>query len=297
MVRVRVPATTANFGPGFDCLGAAIGLYNYIDMEFWHKPEIEVIGEGQDEIIRDETNLVYRAAMRVLDEAGLNKPLRIKLENDIPLARGLGSSAACIAGGMMAANELADGFFSIGKIVDLATGMEGHPDNVVPALTGGFSVCLLHEGKVIYRSFPMPDNLRFVTAIPHFKLETVKARKVLPQEVPLSDAVFNLSRAALMVAAFSRGDFNDLGVFCQDKLHQPYRSRLIPGMEEIIDTAPQKGALGCFLSGAGPAIICLAHEEQAPVLGKSMVKAFSDEGIESVCRILAPDGEGVKILL
>jgi len=296
MVRVRVPATTANFGPGFDCIGAALGLYNYIEMEFWHEPEIEVIGEGQGEIIRDETNLVYRAAKRVLAEAGLNKPLRIKLENNIPLARGLGSSAACIAGGMMAANKLAAGLLPIGKIVDFATEMEGHPDNVVPALTGGFSVCLLHEGKVIYRSFPIPDNLRFVAAIPRFKLETVKARKVLPQEVPLSDAVFNLSRSALMVAAFSRGDFSDMAVFCQDKLHQPYRSKLIPGMEKIIDTAPQKGALGCFLSGAGPAVICLAYEKQAPILGKSMVEAFSEEGIESVYRILTPDGEGAKIL-
>ncbi|AYO30386.1 homoserine kinase [Biomaibacter acetigenes] len=296
MVRVRVPATTANFGPGFDCIGAALGLYNYIEMEFWPRPVVEVIGEGQGELIRDESNLVYRAATRVLSEAGVNKALRIKLENNIPLARGLGSSAACIAGGMMAANRLLGGPVPFDRIINLATEMEGHPDNVVPALIGGFSISILHEGKVIYRSFPMPDNLRFVAAIPRFHLETVKARKVLPREVPLSDAVFNLSRSALMVAAFCRGDFTDIEVFCQDKLHQPYRSQLIPGMEKVIKMATQKGALGCFLSGAGPAVICLAYEKQAPILGESMVEIFLDEGIESEYKILTPDGEGTIFL-
>lgn len=296
MVRVRVPATTANFGPGFDCLGAALGLYNFIEMEFWHKPEIEVTGEGRDEIKRDKTNLVYRAAEKVLSEAGLNRPLRIKLENNIPLARGLGSSAACIAGGMVAANELMHRHFSIDKIIDIATGMEGHPDNVVPALVGGFSVCLLHDGKVIYRSFPIPGDLRFIAAIPHFQLETVKARKVLPQEVPLSDAVFNLSRAALMVAAFCSGDFKDFAVFCQDKLHQPYRSTLIPGLEKIIKTVSQQGALGCFLSGAGPTVICISYEDKADILGEIMAKAFSDEGIEAEYKILIPDDKGTCLL-
>ncbi|MCR4430090.1 MAG: homoserine kinase [Tepidanaerobacteraceae bacterium] len=296
MVRVRVPATTANIGPGFDCLGAALGLYNYIEMEFWDKPEIEVMGEGRNEIIRDETNLVYLAAEKVLSEAGLKKPLRIKLENNIPLARGLGSSAACIAGGMLAANELICRHFSTDRIIDMATGMEGHPDNVVPALVGGFSICMLHEGKVIYRNLPIPENLRFIAAIPRFQLETVRARKVLPKEIPLSDAVFNLSRTALMVSAFCSGNFEDFAVFCQDKLHQPYRSTLIPGLEKMIETVARQGALGCFLSGAGPTVICISNEDKADFFGKIMVKTFSDEGVESEYKILMPDQKGTCLL-
>lgn len=295
MVRVRVPATTANFGPGFDCVGAAIGLYNYIEMEFWDKPEIEVTGEGCIEIKKDKTNLVYRAAEKILSEAGVNKPIRIRLENNIPLARGLGSSAACIVGGMLAANGLICQHFSPERIIHMATRMEGHPDNVVPALTGGFSVCLMHEDEVIFRKFPIPDNLRFIAAIPNFQLETVKARKVLPQEVTLSDAVFNLSRTALMVASFCSGDFRDFTVFCQDKLHQPYRSQLIPGMERIIKTVAHH-ALGCFLSGAGPTVICISYEDKAAFLGEVMVKSFSAEGIEAYYKILIPDNKGACIV-
>ncbi|WP_422444283.1 homoserine kinase [Thermoanaerobacterium sp. DL9XJH110] len=295
MVRVRVPATTANFGPGFDCIGAAMGLYNYIDMEFSSSTEVIVSGEGEMEISRDETNLVYRAARRVFDEVGIDRPVKITLENNIPIARGLGSSAACIGGGMMAANRLAGDLLSFEKILNMAAEMEGHPDNVVPALIGGFTLSLKCGPRVIYKSFCIPCELRFVVGIPNFHLKTEDARRVLPKTVDFEDAVFNIGRAALLVAAVSKGDFLDLNIFCQDRLHQPYRSALIPGMEEIIKIAPEKGALACFLSGAGPAVVSIAFQNRAEELGKDMVGIFKEKGIEADYKVIPPSNEGIKI--
>ena len=153
MVRVKVPATTANFGSGFDCLGAALGLYNYIEMDFAKTDEIEVMGEGEKTVEKNKTNLVYKAASRVFDEVGISKPIKISLENNIPIARGLGSSAACIAGGLVAANQILGEPLPFSRIVELATQMEGHPDNVVPALFGGFTISMVYEGKEIYKRF------------------------------------------------------------------------------------------------------------------------------------------------
>lgn len=296
MIRVRVPATTANLGPGFDCLGAALGFYNYIEMEFSQHPKITVVGEGRDEIVKDESNLVYKAASKILREAGINRALNIKLENHIPLARGLGSSAACIVGGMMAANRLCGDLFPLEKIMGLAAKMEGHPDNVVPALVGGFSCSIWNEDRVIYKSFPIPSKMKFVVAIPHFHLETKKAREVLPKTIPFSDAVFNISRTAMMVACFCSGDFSSLDIASRDKMHQHYRAPLIPGMKEILEILPHKGALGCFLSGAGPSVIGITFGDKAALVGESMIKAFERNNVKADYKIISPDNVGVMFL-
>jgi homoserine kinase len=296
MVAVQVPATTANIGPGFDCIGAALGLYNYIEMDFAQNPEIYVLGEGADIIEKDETNLVYKAAQAVLTELEINKPLKITLNNNIPLARGLGSSAACIAGGMMAANRLAGDKLSFEKIIELATKMEGHPDNIVPALAGGFTLSIFDDDKVIYRKFSISEKIRFVVGIPRFQLKTSDTRKVLPGKVDFKDAVFNLSRAALLAASIFQENYTDLELICKDRLHQPYRSNLVPGMNEIIDTAVEKGALACFLSGAGPSVACFALEDKAENVGKYMVEVFSKENIEADYKVLLPSQEGVQFI-
>jgi len=296
MVRVQVPATTANFGPGFDCLGASLGLYNYIEMGFSDKPEVYVKGEGAGEIPEDETNLVYQAACQVLKRANIDRPLKIVLENNIPMARGLGSSAACIAGGLMAANHLVGEVLDNSELVQIGTEMEGHPDNVVPAMFGGFCLSMVHENKVIYKTFPVPYWLRFVVCIPDFKLKTEDARKVLPKTVKFEDAVFNTSHTAMLVAAMAQGDLTNMNVFCQDRLHQPYRSNLIPGMEKVLQVVTEKGAFAGFLSGSGPAVICLTLKERAEALGQHMVDIFAQEGIKSHYMVLSSDSKGVRFL-
>lgn len=296
MVRVKVPATTANFGPGFDCLGASLGLYNYIDMEFSDDPKVYVKGEGVEEIPLDETNLVYQAAAKVLKRADINKDLKIVLENHIPLARGLGSSAACIVGGLMAANHLIGDIFENSELLEIATEMEGHPDNVVPAAYGGFCLSMIYENKIIYKTFPMPFWLKFVVCIPDFELKTEDARKILPEEINFKDAVFNISRTAMLVAAMAQGDLSNMDIFCQDRLHQPFRSQLIPGMEKILATVREKGAFAGFLSGSGPTVVCLTLRERADALGEHMVDIFSRAGIKSCYKVLSSDSEGVKFL-
>ncbi|HQE04960.1 MAG TPA: homoserine kinase [Tepidanaerobacteraceae bacterium] len=296
MVKVQVPATTANFGPGFDCLGASLGMYNFIDMEFSDKPEVYVKGEGAENISLDESNLVYQAASKVLERANVNRPLKIVLENHIPIARGLGSSAACIAGGLMAANHLVGDVLDTGELVQIGTEMEGHPDNIVPAMFGGFCLSMIHENKVIYKTFPVPFWLRFVVCIPEFELKTEDARKVLPKTVKFEDAVFNTCHTAMLVAAMAQGDLTNINVFCQDRLHQPYRSHLIPGMDKILETVTEKGAFAGFLSGSGPTVVCLTLKERAEALGQHMVDIFAQEGIKSHYKVLLSDSKGVRFL-
>ncbi|TYP54910.1 homoserine kinase [Thermosediminibacter litoriperuensis] len=296
MVRVQVPATIANFGPGFDCIGAAVRLYNYIEVEFFSLPKVHVTGEGSNVLPLNEKNLVYRAARTVLEKLNVRKNLYIKLENHIPLARGLGSSAACIAGGMMAANRLLGDPLSREEIIRLATEMEGHPDNVVAAINGGFTLSMLSERGVIYKKLLLPEDLRFVIAVPDFELKTEDARRVIPKRVKLRDAVFNISRVALLVAGIAQGDFSHMDVLSKDMLHQPYRSSLIPGMREILKNAPEKGMLACFLSGAGPSIAGLVYENKAEEAGRFMVEAFRRKNISARYLVLELCREGLSFI-
>lgn len=296
MVRVQIPATTANFGPGFDCIGAALGLYNYIEMGFAEKAEIIVQGEGEGNIAPDETNLVYTAAEKVLQLAKMKKPLKIVLENNIPLSRGLGSSAACIAGGIVAANRLVGDILSLDEMIRLATKMEGHPDNVVPALVGGFCLSTIHENRVIYKRLSIPPWLKFVVCVPDFHVKTQEARQVLPKTISFEDAVFNISRCAMLVASIALGEISDMNLFFEDRLHQPYRSHLIPGLDTILKTAKEKGAFASFLSGAGPSIVCLTLLERSKAVGQYMVDVLNDSGVKADYKVLSPSLEGAKIL-
>jgi homoserine kinase len=294
MCRVRVPATTANIGPGFDCLGFALNLYNYIEMDFSIRPNVEVFGEGRDYIAKDETNLVYRAARRVLELVGDNRPLSIALNNNIPIARGLGSSAACVAGGMMAANRLIKDCIPLKKLMQMAVEMEGHPDNVVPALIGGFCISMANNKKIIYRKIEPAKHLKFVVGIPEFHLKTEAARSALPSTVSLKDAVFNIGRTAMLVASFCTEDMTEIDDCFKDKLHQPYRSPLVPGMEEIINYAYDKGAIGCFLSGAGPSVIGITNEQNAEELGSYICGVFDKNGVRATYKVLSSCNEGVE---
>lgn len=256
MVRISVPASSANMGAGFDCMGIALTIRNVVEMELWDR--IEITNKMGLEVECDESNLIYQCAKRVFDIVG--KPLsglKISEESNIPMTRGLGSSSACTVAGVAGANCLLGSPLSEDDMINLAATIEGHPDNTTPAIRGGFVAALLENGKVWQVRVPISHRLRFCAFIPEFELKTEKARAVLPREIPFSDAVFNLSRAALFAGSLVAGELHNIGVAVQDRLHQPYRFGLIPDGERVIEEIGKTGALGAYISGAGPSIVAL----------------------------------------
>jgi homoserine kinase len=261
MIDVKVPATSANIGPGFDCLGIALNMYNHFYVE---ETDGGLSISGCEEIFRNETNLFYISMKKCFEKIGCIdkiKGLNIRIETDIPVSRGLGSSASCIVGGILAANEIGKGNLPIDVMLELASEIEGHPDNVTPALLGGMTVSVSEGGRVYYQKVNLPKGIRFCSIIPDFTLSTKDARSVLPDYIPRQDGIFNIARVSLLISALSNGDLDLIKIACMDKLHQPYRESLIPGYGEIIDECRNLNCLGVFLSGAGPTIMTLIREE------------------------------------
>lgn len=296
-VRVEVPATTANLGPGFDCMGAAVSLFNTFEVHFAQEPEVVVLGEYAEGLPSTPENLVYRIAASVLERFGVRRPLAVRSECNIPPARGLGSSASCVVGGILAANELLGKPLDSDRLLRLAASMEGHPDNIVPAILGGLTFAAMEGDTVLHKRMDLPPGVVFAVAIPGFQLSTKAAREVLPSEVPVKDATFNLSRAAMMAVCFAQGDLSMLNVLCKDRLHQPYRAKLIPGFAEILNGAYDHGALACYLSGAGPSVACLVKDDAARAVGEYMVSVFERHGIGASWRALEPCSSGARILV
>lgn len=292
-MKIRVPATSANLGPGFDTLGMAFDLYNTVEMEFRQSGLlIEVEGLGKEVIPTDESNIIYQSAQKVFRLAGKQvSGLYLKLTNEIPLSRGLGSSAAAIVGGVVAANHLSEADLNLQTLLQIASDIEGHPDNVVPAMLGGFTIAGMEQGNVRYVRLDPLAKLKAVVAVPAFTLATHKSRRVLPSQVPLQDAVFNISRTAFLVTALSLGHLQLLGMAMEDKLHQPYRCKLIPGMEEVWQAAKDAGALSAALSGAGPCVIAFTVNNTTQV-GEAMQRAFLKHNIQSDILVLSPDCSG-----
>ncbi|HQA47351.1 MAG TPA: homoserine kinase [Bacillota bacterium] len=275
MYRVKVPATSANMGPGFDCMGVALDIYNTVAAE--EIPEglvIENHGRDAGLIGKDDSNLIYKAMKTVFEKVGyIPAGLKITSYNEIPVARGLGSSAASTAAGLILANAMTGETLSLEEIIRLGTALEGHPDNIVPALIGGMTLSYSQDtSSVGYIKVDFPENLRMLVMVPDFMLSTTKARMVLPQQVELGNAVFNISRAALMVAALTAGKLEHLKYAVQDRLHQPYREKLIPGMQEVFEQAYNAGARGVFLSGAGSTIVAMVDADNSDFL--SRLRAF-----------------------
>lgn len=267
-VKIKVPATSANMGSGYDSIGIALDLYNVITME--ESDCIDITDVSGQDVPNDDTNLIYQCAKRVYDIYG--KPLTgLKIVEDcaIPQTRGLGSSSACTVAGLMGANALLGSELSQESIIDLAASIEGHPDNSTPAILGGFCVALLEYGKVWSVRVPMNGTVDFITFIPDFELSTEKARAALPAQVTHHDAVFNLARAALLAGSLTTGKLENVGVAVGDCLHQPYRFDLIPNGREIVHAARCMGALGAFISGAGPSIIAVVNAEDRTYLSRA----------------------------
>ena len=259
MITVKVPATSANVGAGFDALGLALNLFNTVTFELAEK--LSISSADGTEIPTGTDNLVYHAAQTTF--AFCNRPIpamKIVQYNPIPMARGLGSSSACIVAGILGANALMGSPLSDKEMLQLATKIEGHPDNVAPALLGGFVASVMDEGNVYSVKKEISEQLEFAAFIPDFPLLTEKARAVLPKTLPYQNAVYNLSRAALATAAFCDGDYELLGVATKDTMHQNYRLPLIPGGEEIFAIAKELGALAVYVSGAGPTIMAVVRK-------------------------------------
>ena len=295
---ITVPATTANLGPGFDCLGMALTLQNEVVFTEMAEPRltITVHGDCANTIAKDERNLIYKAANFTFERLG-KRPygLQISQTNNIPVGSGLGSSSAAIISGILGANALVNGQLTQSDVLALATEMEGHPDNVTPALYGGLTLTICDGDQLYVEQIVIPP-FQVVLVLPDFDLPTAQSRAALPKQVDRHDAIFNIGRMGLLIHALTDGDHTKLRLAMQDKLHQPYRFALIPGSEEVIKAAYCEGATAVALSGAGPSLIAFApYNLQA--ISQAMVQAFTRAGLQSRTWVLHanPQGAMVKI--
>jgi homoserine kinase len=280
MIRVRVPATSANLGAGFDCYGLALSLFNEMEVSLADETSLDITGEGADELPRDERNLVLRSLRWYFDAVGQAMPdVRISTRNVIPVSRGLGGSSAGIISGLMAGNALAGDLLSPNDLLDMAVAIEGHPDNVAPAMLGGIIVGVMDGKRLVTDSLPVPAGLRTVIFVPNFEMITEQARAILPKEVTRADVIYNLSRTALFAAAMVSGKLDLLREAMRDRLHQPYRTAMFPAMPYIIEAAVEAGALGACLSGAGSSILALVSGHDNAV-SQAMEAAASKHGVE-----------------
>ena len=295
-VHVRIPATSANLGPGFDALGLALALYNDVEAHESDGVTVIVEGEGAGQLSTGADNVVARGVRLAFDGAGRPfKGVALRCTNRIPPARGLGSSAAAWVGGLVAGNALVGGTLTSHALLSLATRAEGHPDNVAAALLGGLTVsCSADDGAVTAVSLPVPEDLAWVVLVPTMTSSTAEARAVLPPAVPRGDAIFNVQRVALLLAALQGRRFDALATALDDRLHQPYRRTLFPWMPAVADAARRAGALGCVLSGAGPSLLALAAGDGGAV-ARAMETALRAAGIEGRARAYAVDTAGATV--
>lgn len=263
MIYVRVPATSANMGAGFDSLGIAMGLYNTLRISEIDSG-IVVYNNSKDYIPIGEKNLVYRAVCRVFDEVGyVKKGIKIIQNSDIPVTRGLGSSSACIVGGMLAANVISGRKLSYPEILNLAAQMEGHPDNVTPALFGGFCTAAMDSSKTVYSSNKLSPKLKIAIMVPDFFVSTRASRSGLPENVTLKDTSYNISRAVLLTSLLINGKYDDLKYAVDDKIHQNYRKNNIPHFDEVVEKSYEYGSKATYLSGSGPTMVSLLADNYA----------------------------------
>ncbi|HCT65368.1 MAG TPA: homoserine kinase [Lachnospiraceae bacterium] len=298
MKHIIVPATSANMGSGFDSIGIAFQKYNHLwFVEIEEDLEILVNKKHKLKIPTDETNLIYKTMEEFYKLVGKPMPgVRLIQEDYIPHTRGLGSSAACIVAGLIAANDLSGCHFSRGKLAQIAAKIEGHPDNSNPAILGGMVVGALSEDEMRHVRIDIPKNLSFAIMVPDFPVETVKSRGVLPYNVSREDAIFNSSRAALLVASMMTGNIDNLKMAMDDRLHQPYRLPLVPGMEGIFSKADEMGAKASYLSGAGPTIVSVLTDDIAEDFEIKMNEYLSTIPNKWMLEILKPDLEGARII-
>ena len=300
-IRVKAPATTANLGPGYDCLGMALDLWNWLEVipaaDFvagCHS--VEIVGHGAGELATDSSNLIYRSMQFLYQEAGQElPPVRLRCDNEIPLARGLGSSAAAIAGGLVAANALAGGAFTAQDLLEMAATIEGHPDNVAAAVLGGLQLVLTDERQLHTAPIATPPDMQLVLFIPEVRIATEDARAVLPSQISVADAVHNASRVGLLVAGMATNHPEYLRLATEDRIHQPYRRPLFPAMKIIFAAALDAGALGVFLSGSGSTILALTQGREMTV-AYEMAEAARQANVAGEVKVSRPTLQGAHLV-
>ena len=309
-VSVKVPATTANIGPGFDTLGMALPLYNTVTIEETVLPgtgvEINVISDGisidefaLEHIPQDENSIVYKAVELLYNSIGQSpSELKITIKSGIPVSRGLGSSASVIVGALIAANELLGHPADDLALLSIASELEGHPDNITPAFVGGLVISSQEDdGSVVYRKLDWPSEWAITVCVPDFELSTDIARSVLPKDVPLKDAVFNAQRLAMFVEAVHTKDAELMRLALKDRLHQPYRMKLIQGLDEIMDSFKHNDdVLGCVISGAGSSILIISKKNNLDKIHSTVRDIWSSLNIKSEIKTLNVEPEGAKIV-
>lgn len=309
-VSVKVPATTANIGPGFDCLGMALPIYNTITIEETVLPgtgvEINVLADNDsidqlslDHVPSDENSIVYKAVELLYNSIGQSpSELKINIHSNIPVARGLGSSSSVIVGALIAANELLGRPADEVALLSIACEIEGHPDNITPAIVGGLVISSQEEdGSVVYRKLEWPDDWAVTVCVPDFELSTDIARSVLPKEVPMKDAIFNAKRLAMFVQAVHTKDSELMKLALQDKLHQPYRMKLVPGLDKIIDNLRHfDNVLGCVLSGAGSSILVISERNDLDKIRTIVRDTWADQNIKCDIKTLSVENNGAQII-
>jgi homoserine kinase len=289
-VTVKVPASSANLGPGFDCLGLALAIYLRASCREAGS-ELRITA-NEPEIATDASNLIYKALSLVCEAAGkaVAAGLELGIDNAIPLSRGLGSSAAAIAAGLMLGNALCGSPFDKQRLLEIGLPLEGHPDNLAPALFGGLRVSSLAGDRVLSLPVSLPKPPGIALFVPDFPMSTAEARRVLPAEVPRADAIFNTCRSSLLVAALAAGDLSVLRWAMEDRLHQHYRSTIFRALPKLIDAALDAGAAGAALSGAGSTVIAFVDGDPAPV-----AQAMAAAGVSGKPLTAEIDPDGARV--
>jgi len=304
-VSVKVPATTANMGPGFDCIGMALPIYNTVTIEETVFPnsgiEIKVCLKDENEnsiVPEDKDNIAYKAVELLYNSIGQTpSELKITIDSDIPIARGLGSSASVIVGALMAANELLGSPADQAALLSLATDVEGHPDNVAPAILGGMVVVSQEDdGSIFYEKLNFPKEWSLIICVPDFELTTGISRSVVPENIPIKDVEFNLTRVAMFVRAVDTKNAELMKMALHDKIHQPYRQKLIPGYKEITESLRfEENVLGCVISGAGPSILIIAKDENVEKIKQKVSEIWMRMGIFSYIETIPVEEKGAFI--
>jgi homoserine kinase len=299
MIRVKVPATSANLGPGFDCMGLALDLWNTFELEPYGDPGdllVEVLGEGEEKLSKDKSNLAVETLLLSLQESAiqLDHGLKVTCHNDVPCGSGLGSSSTAIVAGLAMASAIEhDGKVDREALVKQAIRIEGHGDNVGPAIIGGLLLIMPVDGGAIVRSIPF-EPFTVTVCVPDFDFPTSVARACLPDEVPRKDAVFNLGRAMFVLQALRDGDDALLREAMDDRVHEPYRVGRIPGCVEARKAAVDRGATAVCLSGAGPGLIAFAREKHNGI-GHAMIREFASAGLSARHWVLNTTTKGLQV--
>ncbi|MCB2359219.1 homoserine kinase [Clostridium estertheticum] len=266
MFEIKVPATSANMGPGLDTLGVAFKLYNRFIVEEIESG-LEIFGCNKE--FANKNNLVYTSMLKTFKKLQKDpKGVRLTFKTEIPVSGGLGSSATCILAGITAANRLCGDVLTKQEVLNYACEIEGHPDNITPAMIGGMTVSIMNEGANHYNKIPINGSIKFCALIPKLQLSTKSSRAVLPETIPFKDAVYNVGMVSMLIVSLVNGDYEGVKLACKDKLHQPYRMGLIKNYSQISSFVKESEALGVFLSGAGPTIMVMLKKEDSNTEGK-----------------------------